>query len=208
MTESWQLSLYLFGLFAASFGVAYAFTKLSHAAKRRGFPELALGTAALVRHRSGKYRCRLSERCADSITFDSPLVADAHIPFRVGDTVKIEVPLKRGVVMFFAEIAGRDDHARRFVVPTPERYDVHDRRAHARTEYEEGVVARVNQQPGILLNASPGGAAVVAHVDVATGEMVRIEDADSAVHLGCVLEVSPETLDGRLASKLRIVFSA
>lgn len=207
MTESWQLSLYLLSLFLASFGAAYGYTKLTQVAKRRAFPALKIGSSAVIRHRSGKHRCRLSELCADSLTFDAPLAADAHVPIRTGEMVKLEVPLKHGVLMFFAEISGRDDAGHRFVVPIPDRYEVHDRRAHARVAYEIGIVSRVNQQPAVLLNISPGGAAVIGHMDVATGDMVRVEDANSQVHFGCVLEVVPEALDGRLAAKMRVVFS-
>lgn len=199
-----EIALWLLGIFLASFGIAYILT--GKKPKANQLPTLPEGTFWRLRTSSGLYRVRFIQRQGQELIVDAPLDKNAYVPLRVGESLQVEAPAFGGCVAFRTEVVSRGAESKQLHLAIPSQVLNQNRRQHPRECFPETAFSRLNGEPSALINISMGGARVISRAEVSVGDWIRLETLDDE-KIGCVLEVLPDSLDGRRANNLRLVFA-
>ncbi len=192
-------------VFAASVGASYAF----HTAVGRWRAPRLDPTGAKLRLRAshGVYRCRVLQADGGEWVVSSPIQRDAYVPLQVGESLTVEWPTPRGVVLFRTRVVARDavDHTFRIVGPGAVRPQ--ERRGEPRTT--EFPIDRVafDGQPAELVDLSARGCRLRTRFAPSPGNRVRVDLPWSNVPaFGAVLEQRAACFDGSPGVEVRLVF--
>jgi len=204
MNPAMEIAVWLIGIFSVSIALAYAFTRAK--SNPTQLPSLPEGTFWKLRTASGIYRVRYIHRGNGDLVVDAPLEKNAFVPLRVGESLQVEAPAFGGCVAFRTEVVARDADTKQLRLAIPTQVLNQNRREHPREVFPETAFSRINGEPSALINISMGGARVISRAEVSVGDWIRLETLDDE-KMGCVLEVLPDSLDGRRANNLRLVFA-
>lgn len=209
MTEIIETGLWLLLLWVVSVLAGWAWMRSRQRTKRPVLPELLRGADWKIIAGSGVYRVKYLGRLGGGFLVTAPTHQNAHVPLRPGETVTVEAPAKDLFAWFRATIIERDGEAKQLLIEFPQEAVVHNRREAARKIYLPPRAVQLNQEPAILLDEGPGGAKLISVAPLAAGDPVRLDDPESAGEgrYGYVLEVLPDALDGRPASRVRVIFA-
>lgn len=198
-----ELALILGGAFAVSYGVAFLLVK----ARKPRFPEIPDGAKVTLRGVNGTQRTRLVGVVSSGVVIQAPLEDDRYVPIRVGESIRVEIPLEEALLRFRTDVTERDSETHLITLAIPSSFVLSDRREKVRRNFSEEQPARLNGEPALLLDLSENGACVVAAAELAVGDLTRLEVEGRTERYGCVLEVTPDILDGRFATRARLLFS-
>lgn len=199
MDNSLTLILWFLGLWTLSVGIAYAIVR-----RRKADPIFMPSQFWRLRTEHGSLRARFIGESGSGYLIEAPMSNGAYVPLRPGEPVYVEAPGMGTAMTFHAKVVDRDKSLRTLTLKRVSNPITHNRREDVRVRADEAV--RVNGVPSILLDSSEGGAKVITGADLAAGDLVRLEDSDTA-RTAWVLEVLPDTLKGRLASRARLIFT-
>jgi len=129
----------------------------------------------------------------------------AYVALRTGDQVYVEAPGFGEAFTFRTQVVDRDSKTRVLTLKRVKQPVAHNRRDQGRIKSEEKIT--LNGVPSLLLDQSAGGAKVLTAADLSAGDVVRLESATEPTRMAFALEVLPDTLDGRLASCVRLIFA-
>lgn len=192
-------------VFAASVGASYAFHAL--VGRWRG-PRLdPRGAKLRLRAPHGVYRCRVLDAAGGEWTVSSPIQRDAYVPLRVGETLTVEWPTPRGVVLFRTRVLSRDAVDHTFRIAAPESPRPQERRGEPRaTEFPVDRVA-FDGRPAELVDLCSKGCRLRTRFAPAPGSRVRVDLpwADEPA-FGAVLEQRAACFDGSPGVEVRLVF--
>ncbi len=207
MRSAIELGLGLFLLWLTSVAVAFGLTKFSIALRRPRTPEFLQNASWRIRTERGAMRVRFLATTAKGYEVSAPLSQDAHVALRPGDQVYVEAPGPGVAILFRTHVIGRNLETHTFLLQPAEETRVQNRRDEARLPSEADNFVRVNGELSQLLNLSPGGAKLRTQASVSAGDWVTVDLPDQAPQYACVLEVLPDTLNGRPASGVRLMFT-
>lgn len=197
--------IWIVGAFILSMSLGYLFTQL---AQRRSRPIFfQVGRKVRLTCDQGIFVVRLDSQKDYRLWLDAPLVANSHVPIRVGTKVYLEIPLESGVCKFRSEVKDRDPNSHLLQIDLPRDLKKEERRNEPRDYFADGLVTKLNRSSALLVNVSPGGACLVSREEVSVGDWVTLDLPEESGRYACVLESKPDSLDGRLASKIRVVFA-
>lgn len=194
-------------VFAASVGASYAFHAL--VGRWRG-PKLdPCGAKLRLRAAHGVYRCRVLEAGGGEWTVSSPIQRDAYVPLQVGETLTVEWPTPKGVVLFRTRVLSRDAVDHTFRIAAPESPRPQERRGEPRaTEFPVDRVA-FDGRPAELVDLSPKGCRLRTRFAPAPGSRVRVDlPWSEEPAFGAVLEQRAACFDGSPGVEVRLVFEA
>lgn len=200
MDNSLQLGLWFLGLWTASVGIAFLLTK-----RRRVDPIFLPNAFWKLQTPQGTMRARFVGESRQGYRIEAPMAKGSFVPLRPGDAVYVEAPGIGSAMTFKTQIVGRDTQDHTLTLRLVANPITHNRRDDARLKGEETIM--VNGVPSQLVDLSSSGAKVVTVADLAPGDLVRLARKGDESRLGWVLEVLPDTLDGRLASRVRLIFA-
>ncbi len=206
MRSAIELGLGLFLLWIASVALAFGLTRFNFARRRPRAPEFLPNASWRIRTDRGAMRVRFLGSTEKGYEISAPLSDGAHVPLRPGDQVYVEAPGPGGAILFRTYIIGRSLESHTLLLQPADETQVQNRREEVRLPYKDEYV-KVNGEPSLLLNLSPGGAKLRTQASVAAGDWVTVDLPDQAPQYACVLEVLPDTLNGRPASGVRLIFS-
>jgi hypothetical protein len=104
-------------------------------------------------------------------------------------------------------VLSRDSETKVFAVQVPPRPAVVDRREEPRTTQFTGEKVELNQDWAEIVDLSSTGVRVLTLAVLAAGDVARVKIGPLKVNqLAWVLEVTPESLDGRQGSIVRLRF--
>jgi hypothetical protein len=209
--SAWPEWLRLFAGMALMFGgsllFAYACCRLVTRLARR-LPRLEPGAVLSIRAASGVYRTRLERATVEGWIVAAPLQEDRYVPLRPGEAVYVEAPTPKGVLRFKSAIVARQADPHRFLIQTPRRGRIVERRTEPRDGSVEGQRAVVAGHPAELRNISPGGAAFAMGASLVPGDRVRVSVPGLYLEEDAwVLRVSPGVFEGRLGAEVRVCFA-
>ncbi|MCW5937532.1 MAG: flagellar brake protein [Fimbriimonadaceae bacterium] len=169
--------------------------------------DLRPGTIARVIVPGGAYRCRIDACAPQYITFSAPLHQDTFVPLRPGQTVVVQIGDAGGLLTFRSEILARDSRAHTLCLAQPRHFRHSERRSEPRLKEVDDFRVMVDGQTARLVDLSARGAKAVTAAHVKPGDRVRlsIEEAPGEA-VGSVLESRWDTLGGRPAREVRIMF--
>ena len=197
--------IWIVGAFALSMSLGYLFTQL---AQRRSRPiAFQPGRKIRLACEQGVFSVRIDSQKNRVLWLDAPLQANSHVPLRVGTKVYLEIPMETGVAKFRTEVTERESQSHTLKVEIPADVLREERRTEERHYFPDGLVTRLNSRPAIVNNLSSGGACILSREEVSAGDWVILDLPDEPERYACVLESRPDALDGRLASKIRVVFA-
>lgn len=199
-----QLFLWFFGLFLIAFCGAYFLTKRQD---KRPKLHLCEGGTLRILGLDGPYRSKITALGDDQFECSAPLRQGEYVPLRVGDVVRVEAPIEGGVYKFRTVILNRDADTHTFSLALPVEFIHENRREGDRVYPEKFLPTRVNGDPAVIVDYSERGARLLTVHRLEAGDMIRfgVPHREDEV-LGCVLSVTPDALDGRQASCIRVAF--
>lgn len=191
--------------FGCSFGLAYALV----AFKRRGAEALPDPRDTLVKLRTvdGVYRANVVRASANEWIISSPIQRDRYVPLRVGDSLTVEWPTQRGIVMFRSKVVARDAVDHTFGIEAPAGEKPLERRSGIRSQ--EFPIDRLSFDglPAELVDIGERGCRLRCRSAYLPGTRVRL---DLPWHNGpvfaAVLESREACFDGKAGAEIRVVF--
>lgn len=200
MDSALQLSLWFFGLWALAVVIAMFVAK-----RRKPEPIFAPNTFWRLRTERGTLRARFIGEDSRGYRIEAPMAQGSYVALRSGDAVYVEAPGFGEAFTFRTQVLDRDAKTRIITLKRAKSPISHNRRDETRIKTEQRIT--LNGVPSVLLDQSAGGAKVLTSADLATGDTVRLESATEPTRMAYALEVLPDTLDGRLASCVRLIFA-
>lgn len=201
-----ELSLWFAGLWVTSVAIAYLGTRLLRRRTPK-VPPFMVDASWKLRTQEGVLRVRYLGRTARGYQITAPLSMNSHVALRPGDRVHVEAPGAGVSITFRSYIIGRDLDSHTLIVQETEDFVIRNHRDDPRIRFSEGEPAKLNGQPSVLMDLSQSGAKLRTRAQVSTGDWVRLDLPDQEEQFACVLEVLPDTLDGRPAHGVRLVFA-
>ena len=200
------LSGIFFLVFAASFGLSYAISKL--VIYLRPLPMPPDNATLRIRGEGGLiYRARFLGPNAKGWSFSVPMQRDSYVPLRVGEALTIEATAPGGLLLFRSKVIDRQTEPQQLVIDKPARVMKVERRKSPRTARVEGLTVRVDDVRGTLVDLSSRGACFESPRLHEKGERIRLQFPFSNEPVfGWLLDVQPKgrgAIDGSLC---RVVF--
>ncbi len=202
-----ELALWFFLLWVGSVAIAYTWTRLTKAKRQSSQPSVRPGSSWKLLARSGVYRVRFIETSELGYIVSAPLQGDSYVPLRPGDSVHVDAGCDEKVIRFRTAVMKRNDDDHTLLLAIPANFKEEERRSARRQQYDQGWFSRLNGEPAVLLDLGEGGARIRTQACVQTGDWVTLALPEKDDQYACVLEVQPDSLNGRPASAVRVIFA-
>lgn len=195
------------GVFIASAAVSYFVMAGARKLRGQGQEQIVPTGPVILRSPTGIYRSHFVSGDLETWTLSAPLQRNAYVPLTVGESLKIEAPVRGGAVLFATTVLARNAETHEFTLSRPRLLRISDRRAERRTMTGDAAVCELNGQHGKLINLSTTGALVLSSAKPENGDLIRLV-VDGQEVVGYALESVHESIGDRLGGLTRIQFQS
>jgi len=195
----------IIGFFSCAAAVAFGLSYLLFRLPIRKLPfGLAPGAMVRIKAEGGVYRTRFLRRRQEGLVFAAPLQRDHYVPLHPEEEVKVEAPMRDGVLIFRSKIVERHVDSHEICLAFPQEIHRKERRECARKSLS-GKQISVEERPAWLLDISEFGAKFARNGPLQKGERIRVDLADRSLY-GWVLECTLNVVEGEGSHVVRARF--